>query len=830
MILNSFNKKKYFLKIFKYYKYILIFLLFFNINNICYSAILKKKSCIKNIIYFGLNKIKLQDLGISCYKDIKKCISLKEISNIMHILYITNMVNNINVFQNKNFIFVKITEKPIINNIIVKGNKIINNNIIYYLLNELKIKKGQILNNNLLFFFRKNIELFFFRSSMFSSFIRIKILKNKNNKVNILITLKEDGFAKINQINIIGNNNYSTNFLLNHLKINNNFLFVFSKKNKYEISYIIKILDKLKNFYINNGYVKFKIQNIIQNLSFNKKNVYLIIKIKEDKRYFYNKILLDIDQKKYYKHIKNIINIIPGTIYQNKKIIDLKYKIKNFLEKNGFLDSQIMIKTILDDKNNKINIIFKINTNRQYYVRKINFLGNNFTKDSILRNELLQIEGNLINIELIKKTKDKLFSLGYFNKVEIFFHKNHDLNNTIDVLYQVDEKNEGFLKSGLGMIQGGLLAFNTILQQNNFIGTGYDIDINFSKDFYHSYLQFFIMKNHLFFKKINAGIKIFLNTINEDDNLFYNYINKNQGFFGILKFPINNNYTITNSIGFIQNHISNIEPELYLWNYLRYIGYKMYNKLYNHYLLDEFIVNYSFLYSNLKNLDIIPENGILSSLKTYFSIPWYSKNRNFKINFNYSRYIPLNLQIFKSYFKNNPVVFLFKSHFGYGNGFLGGKYPFYKNFYLGGSNTIRGFQTNSIGPKAIYYSSKKYRCNNGQTICLSNNSIGGNFLFNFNNELIIPISFLDNQYIEQIKSSLFLDIGNLIDTSWKNNYLFKLYKIPNFNIFSQIRSSIGLSFQFHTPFGDVNISFAYPFTKYKTDKTQFFQFNFLKKW
>ncbi|QJC37337.1 outer membrane protein assembly factor BamA [Enterobacteriaceae endosymbiont of Donacia thalassina] len=829
MILNSF-KKKYFLKNIKYYKYILVFLLIFNTHHMCCAAILKKKKyCIKNIIFFGLNKIKIKDIKIYSYINTKNCISLKEISNLMHLLFITNMVNNINVFQNKNFIFIKVMEKPIINNIIIKGNKIIDNNFINFLLNQLQIKKGKILNNNVLFFFRKNIELLFLKYSMLSSYITIKIKKNINNKIDILIIFKEDNFTKINKIDIIGNNFYTTKFLLNYLKINNNFLFIFSKKKKYKINFIIKILNKLKNFYINNGYVKFQIKNIIQNLSYDKKNIYLIIKIKENKKFFYNKIIIDIDKKKYFQYIKNIINIIPGKIYQNSKIIELKYKIKNFLGKNGFLTPQILIKNILDEKNNKIDIIFKIKTNHKYYVRKINFLGNHFTQDYILRNELLQIEGNPINIELIKKTQERLYSLGYFNKVEIFLHKNNDLNNTVDIIYQVDEKNEGSLKSGLGMIKGGLLGFNTILKQNNFIGTGYDIDINFNKDFYHSYLEFFIMKNHIFFKKINAGIKIFLNTINEDDNFFYNYINKNKGFFGILKFPINDNSILTNSIGFIQNNISNIEPQLSLWNYLRYIGYKIYNKLHNNYVLDEFIINYTFLYSNLKNFNI-PSDGILSSINTYFSIPWYSKNRNYKINFNYSRYIPLQFKIFKNLFKNNPLIFLFKSNFGYGNGFLGGKYPFYKNFYLGGSNTIRGFQTNSIGPKGVYFSSKKYHCNNGKTICLSNNAIGGNVLFNINNELIMPISFLDSKYINQIRSSIFLDIGNLIDTSWKNNYLFKLYKIPNFNIFSQIRSSIGLSFQFHTPFGDITISFAYPFQTYQTDKIQFFQFNFSKRW
>ncbi|QJC35706.1 outer membrane protein assembly factor BamA [Enterobacteriaceae endosymbiont of Donacia sparganii] len=829
MILNSF-KKIYLLQNIKYYKYIFIFLLIFNTNIICYPAVMKKKKyCINNIIFFGLNRIKLEDLNLPSYINTKKCISLKEISNIMRILFSTNMISNLNIFRNKNYIFIKIIEKPIIKNIIIKGNKLISDNLINFLLKKEEIEKGNILNNSSLFFFKRNIELFFLKYYMLSSFIKIKIKTNINNEVDILITLKEDGITKINEINIIGNNTYKTNFLLHLLKINNNFLFIFPKKNKYKISFIIKKLNDLKNFYIKNGYIKFQIKNIVKILSYDKKNIYLIIKIKENKQYFYNKIKINFNKKKYFKSIKNIINIIPGSVYQNDKIIELKYKIKKFLEKNGFLNPQIKIKTVLNEQNNTINVIFKIITNHQYYVRKIDFLGNNFTKDNILRNELLQIEGKPLNIELIKKTRQKIYSLGYFDKVEIFLHKNNDFNHTVDVIFKVDEKNEGSLSSGLGIIEGGSLGLNTILKQNNFLGTGYDVDINFSKDFYHSYLEFFIMKNHVFFEKINVGIKIFLNTINQNNNFFSNYINKNKGFLGILKFPINNKFFITNSIGFVKNKIGNIEPQLSLWSYLRSIGYKFYSKSYKNYLLDEFIINYTFVYKNLNSIDL-PSNGILSSLNTYFSIPWYSNNRNYKINFHYLRYIPLYLPISENYLQDNPLIFLFKSNLGYGNGFLGGKFPFYKNFYLGGPNTVRGFQNNSIGPKGVYYSSKGYHCSNGKTVCLSNNSIGGNLLFNLNNELIIPLPFLKNKYIEQIRSSIFWDIGNLIDTSWKNNYLSKLYKIPNFNIFLQIRSSIGFSFQFHTPFGDIIISFAYPIKSYKTDKIQFFQFNFSKNW
>ncbi|WP_169780402.1 outer membrane protein assembly factor BamA [Enterobacteriaceae endosymbiont of Donacia piscatrix] len=816
------------IKIIHYYKFLFIFFFIFNTNIFCYANNLNKKNnCVNQVIFFGLNKAKFKNNKIYSYIT-RNCLSIKEIFNLLQIMCLHNIINNINIFQYKNLIFVKILEKPIINNIKIKGNKIINNNFIYFLLNKLHIKKNNKLNNSLLLLFKKNVKLMFLKNFMFLPCIKIKIRKYLNNKVDIKILFKEKNYINLDMIKITGNKIYKTNFLLNYLNINNKFLFFFKKQKKYKVSDINHILNQLNNFYINQGYLKFKIQNITQNSSWDKKKNFLIIKIKENQPFYYKKILIKLNTNKFLKKtIINIINIVPNEIYKNNKVIKLKYKIIEFLKENGFLYPEIIIKTIINRKKNTVNILIYIETNKQYYVRKINFLGNNFTKDFILRNELLQLEGDPFNVKLIKKTKERLLSLGYFNKVNIYLYKNNDLKNTLNVIFEVDEKNEGFLRTGLGIIKGGSLGLNTILQQNNFIGTGYDVDIDFHKDFYHYYLEIFIMKKHAFLKKIDSGIKIFSNSINEDDNISFNYINKNKGFLGIFKLPINNKLFIINKIGFIKNNISNIEPQLLLWNYLRNIGYQKYNKLYKYYLLDEFVIHYKFMFKNFNNFNL-PSNGIISSVDTYFSIPWYSKNRYYKINFNYLQYFHLfflqkltnNLQ------NNNYIIFLFKTNFSYGNGFFGGKYPFYKNFYLGGSNSIRGFQSNSIGPKGIYYSSKEYNCNNNKTICLSNTPIGGNILFNINNELIIPLSFIKNKFIKQIKSSIFLDIGNLIDTSWKNNYLFKLYKIPKFNLFFQIRSSIGLSFQFHTSFGDMVISFAYPFKKYKMDKIQFIQFNF----
>ncbi|QJC32891.1 outer membrane protein assembly factor BamA [Enterobacteriaceae endosymbiont of Donacia semicuprea] len=822
MILNNF-KKKFFLKINQYYKYLFIFILILNTNIISYDYNIKKKKdlyCINKIIFFGINKIKLKNFitNINSYK--KKCMSEKDISNIMNTLFLTNMFNNIDIFRYKNLIFIKILEKPIINNILIKGNKIIYNNFINLLLKKFNIKKGEILNNVLLFYFKKNIEYVFLKNGMFTSKVKIKITTDINNRANIQILFKEHDITKINEINIIGNNNYTTNFLLNYLKINNHFFF---KKETYQINFIIDILIKLKNFYFNRGYINFKIKNITQYLSFNKKKLNLIITIQENKKFFYKKIILNINKKKYYKNIKNIINITPGNIYNNSVVIQSRYKIKQFMNNHGFLNNKIKIKKIFNNKNNTIDLIFDIKTQKKFYVRKIDFLGNNFTHDYILRNQVLQMEGTYINVELLKKTQKKLYSLGYFDKVEIFLHKNHDLANTIDIIFKVKEKNIGFLNTNLGMGMGGSLSLDTNIKQNNFIGTGYDVDINFNKDFYHYYLEFFVMKNNVFLNQVNIGIKIFINKLKENNNFFYDYINKNKGIIGIIKFPINNNIFLESNFGFIKNQINNIKPQISLWRYFKSIGYKKYNKLYKHYLLDEFIIQYSFFHNNLNNFQF-PFNGNLISIDTDFTAPVYINTGNYKIDFNYLQYFPLNLK-----FLHNSLVFLFKSNIGYGNSFFG-EYPFYKNFLLGGANSIRGFKNNSIGPKAVYYSSKEHYCNNKKTICLSDNSIGGNFLININNELIMPVPFIKDKYKKEIKSSIFLDIGNLVDTSWKNDYLSKLYKIPKFSTFTKIKASIGFSLKWYSRFGKITLSYAYPLKMEKTDKIEFFQFSISKIW
>ncbi|QJC31663.1 outer membrane protein assembly factor BamA [Enterobacteriaceae endosymbiont of Donacia tomentosa] len=837
MIFYDYNKN-FFYKIYKYSKYFLfIFLLIFIKDVNCQNIILKKQKstiCVQKIIFFGLNKLKLNDVLAKTPIKIGECISDTDLTKIIHILFITGFFEDINIFKHKNTIIIKVVEKPMISNISIKNNTTIKTSIIKEFLKNIGIKNKAILDRQLLFTFKNNIERIFYENGMFYSNIKIKIVINKNRTVNITIFFNEKNATKVKQINILGNHFYSTDFLIKYLNINNNFLFFFPKRDKYNFTYLNEKISKLQELYLDHGFPKFKIQHITQNLSYDKKNMFLTIKIKENQQFRIAKIILNINKNKYLKHIKNMVNISPGELYQEKKIVQLKDDIISYLGNYGFLNPNIKIFKDFNIKNHILTLILQIDVNKKYYVRKIEFSGNISTKNSILRRVTYQKEGAWFNSKLIEKTRRKLLSLGYFTKVEVLLHKNHDIFHTLDVIFQVQEEDTGDFSFNGGV--GGwveTVSLQNVIKQENFLGTDNDIFINSNINNFHSYVEFLFNKNNVYFKDLSIGIKISLDNTRDNtnnSNYYNNFMNHNKGFGAVIKYPITENILLESNVGFSKNYITNINNELTLLHFLKKIGYKVYSYPKKNFILNELSISYSLLYNNLDNQKF-PIFGQVGFLEAYFSFPWYDRTSNYKINFDYTHYIPLSFKRKKEDLKNNDVfIYLFKANIGYGHGFLGGTFPVYNNFYLGGINSIRGYKPNSIGPKAMYLNTKYNNCDNNRSICMSNNAIGGNFVININQELIIPMNFLSEKYKEKIRSSIFFDIGNLFNTLVEDNYLYKLYKIPGLKILSDIRSSLGISVKWKSSIGKFEISYAHPFKKYETDQVEQLQFHIGKTW
>ncbi|MCV2499839.1 MAG: outer membrane protein assembly factor BamA [Candidatus Lightella neohaematopini] len=758
-----------------------------------------EKFNIQRILVKGLKHVDVNSVikDIPIHNNLISCIDInKTIKSLFNLGYF----NNIQIFLDKKTLIIQVIERPIISCIRFYGNNYIDKLIISNLLKFNNIKVGEFYNDFNTKKFIYMMKKLYISIGKYNNKINITKKITYNNRVIIIISIYEGVTAKIKQINIIGNYNFNYNTLIhlfkymNKLKLRNNVNTQFVEKKLQQYTKALTI------FYFSNGYIKFYVEQIYATISKEKKDIYITIKIHEGQQYKITNLIINCN----IPYMSNNLNYIKlNTIYNIYSLERLKNNINNLFNQYGFIKVKINYKININNLNRSIIVYININSGTRYYVRYIHFYGNNYTKDYILRREILQTESSFFNKNLIKSDILKIKNLGLFKKIKVKIIYINKRSNIVDIIYKLKEYNFNKIKTNINFNISNNINLKLNLMQNNLLGYGNQVNIIESKNKYHNYFEIFTMNPFLTLNKVNIKGKLFFDLSNK--KIFIP--NTNWDKYGIsinFNIPINHNSNLSIGLESIHNILYNIKSQLSTIFYLNSINIypNISNYISNNFKINDILLLTNWFYTTINKNNYFPNNGILINMINKFTI-LNSKNNFYNII--------LNINKFTSFYKKKNFILTSHMHIGYLGSFNNKLIPFYNNFYMNSNNSVRGFQYSSLGKKNIYYDCYLTNSHNKCILSSSNDNGGGNIIALINTELILP---LIKKYTKVVRMSLFIDIGNI----WSKNNLL------NF-IDKNFRLSHGISIKIISPFGPISISYAYPIKKYHDDKIERLQFN-----
>ena len=693
-------------------------------------------------------------------------------------LYGTGFFKDVRIEAENDVLVVTVQERSAIAQIDLSGNKSLPSDKMKEGLKQIGIAEGQIFDKSQLDRAEQEIKRQYLSQGKYGATVKTVVSPLERNRVAVRFDIEEGAVSKIRNINIVGNNAFTMDDLRAQFMLTTpNWMSWWNKDDQYSKQKLNADLEALRSFYMNQGYLEFNIDSTQVSITPDKKDIYITVNITEGQKYKISEVKLAGDTIIPEEELKKLIQLQAGDTFSREKVTQTSKAISDRLSDEGYAFSNVNPVPEVNKEEHTAAFTFFVDPGKKVYIRRINIVGNARTRDEVVRREVRQLESAWYSSAKINRSKERLVRTQYFSDVNVETPAVPGTADQVDLNISVTEQSTGSVQFGAGLSSSEGVVFGVTVNQNNFLGTGNRVTAQVNTGKINTTYSLSYTDPYFTPDGVSRGFDVYRRDVDTSSiSSVGTYATSSYGAgvrFGI---PLNerDGFNFGLATDFTTVDLSSQSPKQYIDFCGNTKGCSS----------DSVVASAGWTHDSRDSIQYTT-SGVLQRLSGEVSLPVLDL-QYYKVNYKHTWYTPIS----------KDFTFSLNGEIGYADSYGNEKYPFFKNFFMGGVGSVRGYNNGSLGPRDF------------DPVTGQDFAVGGTKSLLGNAELYFPVPGINSK---QFRLSVFADAGNVYA------------KDEAYNL-GDLRYSTGLGISWFSPFGPLKLVFAKALNSKPGDDTQILQF------